>query len=687
MKHFLAILLTTTLFGCHAYAADEIVRSDKLKLGRGVSSADKTIEIDTNSGANNPKIEVTPAQNDLRLKSSKVKVGDNTAADQTLTFRQGSGTPPAIKWNNTTAKLEFTNDGTNFKGIGSGSGGGGSGLNLIENSGFEDGVLGFTSSGGVTTVETAGANLLAGLKSVTFDASAGAQYFESNVIAIPEYLKGRNCLARIHYKGADANLKFQVLDGSNVAIAPENIFSEQTNVMPMLQSFICPTSGSMKWRVLSTASAAPLSMDQVHIGENDMLVQLSQAVHVGTLKYAAAANCQWAKTSNFGVFSDLDVDTDCATPTVSGSLTAPATKIAGFKMDVTSGSIYRITLKGGFTNGNGSNLTAWRMSDGTDNTDVCVSVKANAGLDIGFNSVASCLYKPTSSGLKTIQLQSNQTTTEAGTVIANYDSAADGFVIEVEQFPSQSQLAINSTNSNSGLVSWTPTITGVTASNVDVKWSRRGDKMYIVGKFDHTGGTAITMTLPNGVTVDSTKISATNYHTVGTGSISSANYTLTVLAQGGLQTLSFGLNGVATSGNSPFNAWPSETMQFSAEFPITGWTESQLNMPVLVGGVSTGSSGAIRIESAQITSTGVVSNETSDFLNGNCTNATPTVCTFSSGIWSNNPNCQITRGSIAPANDTPGISSLSSTSLSYSFHRTGTGEVQGDAVIFCIGPK
>ena len=69
--------------------------------------------------------------------------------------------------------------------------------------------------------------------------------------------------------------------------------------------------------------------------------------------------------------------------------------------------------------------------------------------------------------------------------------------------------------------------------------------------------------------------------------------------------------------------------------------------------------------SAKIAADGTVSNEIGDWINGNCTNASPMVCTFNSGTWSSTaPNCTISDVSTANAqfcefNGDPGTSTMS----------------------------
>lgn len=69
--------------------------------------------------------------------------------------------------------------------------------------------------------------------------------------------------------------------------------------------------------------------------------------------------------------------------------------------------------------------------------------------------------------------------------------------------------------------------------------------------------------------------------------------------------------------------------------------------------------------SAQISSTGTISGESKDFINGNCTNANPTVCTFNSGIFTVAPNCTISP--VGSTSNARGTSAYSTSSVSASF--------------------
>jgi hypothetical protein len=432
-KIFLGILLTTVT----ALAADTVLNTDRTKIGRKVSSGDKVLEFDNNS-VSNPQISTTPGQDNLRVRTNRMQLGTGTAANQSLEFNTGASPAPAIRWNNTAAKIEFTNDGTNFKAIGSGSGSG-AGINLIENSGFEDGTLGFTNTGGVVAVVTTGSNLLFGLQSVTFDASAAAQVFETQAITIPEILRGRNCLARVHYKGADANLIFEATDGSNVQLA-QQVFSAFASVRPLTLNFPCPTSGSIKWRVRSTADATLVALDQVTLGEADNLSQVSQATFVGGIKYTPALNCIWNVASP-GSFSNFPADTDCSAPTVTGSASAPATRIPGITFSSLAPGNYVFVITANTSNSSVAGLgryTYYRISDGTNHSSSVVNYTDAANIVAQNMAPRPITINSTLSNV-TFQIQAQTFTGATAQLFAGGDTA--DLEILVYRFPLSSEQA------------------------------------------------------------------------------------------------------------------------------------------------------------------------------------------------------------------------------------------------------
>lgn len=80
--------------------------------------------------------------------------------------------------------------------------------------------------------------------------------------------------------------------------------------------------------------------------------------------------------------------------------------------------------------------------------------------------------------------------------------------------------------------------------------------------------------------------------------------------------------------------------------------------------------------SATISGTGVVSAENLDWINGNCTNATPRVCTFNTSLLSNTPSCTV---STEEASRFAAVLAVSSTSVSVAAY-ADTGGASGAVI-------
>jgi hypothetical protein len=271
--------------------------------------------------------------------------------------------------------------------LGSGSGGS-AGYNMLvdSNPDLETGTSSLTASGGSLTTAS-GASALFGLKSASWDASAAAQTLSTASITIPTGLQGGNCLARLAYKGGDANLTLEVFDGTNVVASQVLSVASQTTFVSA--SFVCPSSGSLLLRLKASADAASVTIDQLHLGENFLLGTVSQATFVGSITYPVATNCAWSTTSSsYGNFS---ADTDCGTPTVEGAVSAPGTKIpaavlssapSGRYFFVATGVFYEVNSTANQTTG------AYRFSDGTNSSQE-VGIQQDIGLATGGVSESS----------------------------------------------------------------------------------------------------------------------------------------------------------------------------------------------------------------------------------------------------------------------------------------------------------
>lgn len=217
------------------------------------------------------------------IQSDSLKLGRPNTNNKTLTFEINQGAAnPKIRANGSTQKIEFANDGVNYKGIGSGSGGGG-GINALldSNFDFEAGTTSWTNSGGTFT--TSNTPALNGSASGLWSSSASGQTLRSALIAIPAAFIGRSCQVDGLYRfpsGNAGSLVWEVLDGSdNVLAQADVVVTSGSDVRTIsFPQFTCPTSGSFRFGLRSTgASGVTVRIDDIFLGSGRNTISISQA--------------------------------------------------------------------------------------------------------------------------------------------------------------------------------------------------------------------------------------------------------------------------------------------------------------------------------------------------------------------------------------------------------------------------
>ncbi len=341
MKKYIGLLILAFVGVAYAAGVTQKFPTDNVQMGVGSSSADKIFTFDTGDGGSNAKISVDNASpsflfnknldvtGSLSTTSSAViggnslNVGDGLGSNKTFTFDINGGSDPQIRWNNTDLALEFANDGTNFRKIGSGSGGGG-GTNLLAelNADFEAGSppSSWTASGGTFLADTT--TQLYDKKSGTWDASALSQTLSSTAKVIERGMIGRRCIGEIFYQystGVSADYKIQaVLNGSTVVAEADIAATTSPNVgRAFTPNFDCPTvdTDTLTLRLIANvANPGLIRVDNAFIGSDRNTLNISQATFVGGLENAGAASCQYAQATSTSIsnYVDLGTGTGCA---------------------------------------------------------------------------------------------------------------------------------------------------------------------------------------------------------------------------------------------------------------------------------------------------------------------------------------------------------------------------------------
>ena len=450
-KSFLGALVGLALVPTVIIAAgidQKFPGSDLLKFGVSSSSDSKTIEFDTGDSGSNLKLTVDDARA-LGINTNDLTLGEGDAANKLITFDRG-GSNPFIRWNESAGFLQFSNDGTAIKNIGSGAGGGG-GINLAVDSNPDcesgDPPSSYTASGGTFAAETT--SELFGTQSCNWDSSGSAQTLDTPDFTLPIGLYGNQCMAKIRYSyevGSSGDYQLQLIDGSDNILSSGNIDPTTGNSREAFVIATCPSSGSVALRLESqVADADPIIFEEVHVGSNIKEISVASAELFGTLTYPNNSGCAWSSTS--GTYADFAADGDCSVaPVVTGRVSAPDTLIPGFKVSTLPPGRYEITTQGVFNASSGSALSdcAFRLHDGTSDLEGRVVMIRDTTVSRGLQSSLTSTYINTSTKTDvTFRMQSVRAIGDATCQVLNVDSTKDdqlNFVIK--RFPLDSEKSV-----------------------------------------------------------------------------------------------------------------------------------------------------------------------------------------------------------------------------------------------------
>jgi hypothetical protein len=223
---------------------------------------------------------------------------------------------------------------------------------------------------------------------------------------------------------------------------------------------------------------------------------------------------------------------------------------------------------------------------------------------------------------------------------------------------------------------------GSSVPTPELQCKRQGADLLIKGKF--TAGTTPTavearMALPtwNGVQLISAGSSISpSIQAVGVGGRSDAAAGHGILVEPSVSYLTFsqyadGVRFFLTKQNGNIIASSGTIHTFNARIPIEGWQQSNIIIGQFNGLEScTDTLNCTDTFSAQISTTGVVSNESVDFISGNCTHPSTgsNSCTFKTGVFTVAPNCV---GTAVDRNNIVGTSASSTVVSANTANRTG----------------
>ena len=212
-----------------------------------------------------------------KISDNTLKLGDsNVATDKTMQMGDG-----VLKWDGTESKLRFSNDtGSNFQDFGGAPSVAGS-FQLLDNPGAELGTSSWAASAGTfQAINSPTTDVAIDSQSFSWDSSATSDTIVSNLQVIPPGLYGKSCLARIgSYKGLSfaSDFSFQVLDQTAAIIATTDL-TTTTNFISNDLVFTCPTSGSLRIRILANNGVKNIIFDDVYLGSNFLTAPVTTGV-------------------------------------------------------------------------------------------------------------------------------------------------------------------------------------------------------------------------------------------------------------------------------------------------------------------------------------------------------------------------------------------------------------------------
>ncbi len=590
---------------------------------------------------------------------------------------------------------------------------------LLSNGGFENGRQRWTASGGTFSTATSGSNLLQGQVSVTWDSNSASQTLTSTAVTIPNGWYGRNGVATclILTPSGTATHTLSAFDGTNT-LSSATITSSTTPARTSV-NFIFPSSGSLSLRLTSVNANEPLiAIDSCFLGpaEGYNIDNISEAIFIGAANYLGTASCTWARAA--GSMGDFGTTAACPAPTIEsnpgpGPISTTDADLPQFTVNNLPPGQYLVVGKATIQSAGGGAVSI-RWSDGTTNCPV-------SGNAEGSNASAgefSCVFSYTTTANRTFKMQGYSSSGNAN--IVNSDANAYGVQFRIYRFPSSNeqafrpdQLPASWNGFHDSDCSWTRTNTaygdpgvdatctftqtsnlnfGTVASNSSggasntlpgiVFTPARAGRYFVCANFAHStssgqgkaqlvyGGSTV---IAQGYSGSTTILRDTMCGIVVAASTASVTVTIQIASSSGTSTL-------AGSTTAPANrAIDWSIFSLDQSFPA----------PVLTGSVTSGSNGAIRFESAQITSAGVVTEVgSSDWINGNCSIASTSqyTCTFNSGVFTATPSCVVTN--VTTSDFGVRIRSQSSSAVTYETLSTSAGTNSAQAAnLVCMGAR
>ena len=239
--------------------------------------------------------------------------------------------------------------------------------NYVKNpSGFKN-TRNITTSSASIARDTDASDKIDGIASLVCDASAQNGYCEWDLDTIQEGDKTGNCEASGLFKGDASLYKVQVTDGTNV-VNSSSVLANVSDWTAFSVNYPCGSTRKIRLTQTESGTGAAVNVGRVSWSRATNIGTVSQAQFFGSITYAATSNCIWQNSGNATqTYQNFPADTDCPTPTVTGSVSAPGTKIPAAVVARLPPGSYMFVASGVFQGASAAQSNAiFRLHDGTN---------------------------------------------------------------------------------------------------------------------------------------------------------------------------------------------------------------------------------------------------------------------------------------------------------------------------------
>lgn len=553
--------------------------------------------------------------------------------------------------------------------------------NLLSNPGFEHSTIGtdwaITTGSGSSTASTP-----FGTAAYVITASAQTSRLQSTT-GSGSAQAGLNCLVSAYVKTSLTNVRVCAIHNgtldTNLCV---NVNSSNTWGQYQIPT-VCDATSTVARIEMSSSGTGSFSVDNVYVGVNPNITALAQSQAVGQSYIAGTTNCYWDRSNT--AYGASGTNANCPGPTVQfsnlGQWQTTDADLPRQTINSLPGGWYKICISGAAGTGISLGLA---VAVGGSQIGPGVEYDSNAGGAGVAGYFKTCGYTNFAGGNMQIDLwsRSGSGTARIGNSGVGADNEAGQTVFEVTYFGNQSNI-VSTINQDFDWQSYTPTFTGFgTPSSVSFYYKRQGSDQLIRGSFVCGTSTATEARVTLGGSQTSSSAIAT-LEIAGTGGKSfsaTTNFSQnSVLIEPSKTYFTFGVGSstqtLVSKQNGDGICSSGQTVLVEARIPIQGWANNNVIVGTFqdVATTSGSTNGKPKIFSATISSSGVVSKEQGTWINGNCTNATPMVCTLDSNVLTEyNCTCVIAES----ADGYCRVQSLSASSFSIVSSASGSSNTQ-----------